>query len=237
MTTEVYVANLGKYNEGELVGEWLVMPATKEEMENVFEAIELGEQHEEYAIHDINLPEALQGLKVSEYENLHKLNELMEELQNFDADLVGALIRNYSFDLEEAMQEIEEGNTNYLYLDDSIADEDERLAHAFIDSIGSLQDAVTNLEYYFNCEAFGRDLRIGGDLDFMLEGLDEEEQEPYYNMSDIELADWYTYEILGSVEELGSETLERYFDYKKYGRDLAYDYTIDTATNIATFNF
>ena len=30
---KVYLANLGKYNEGELVGEWLELPCTEEEME------------------------------------------------------------------------------------------------------------------------------------------------------------------------------------------------------------
>ena len=30
---KVYLANLGKYNEGELVGEWLELPCTEEEIE------------------------------------------------------------------------------------------------------------------------------------------------------------------------------------------------------------
>ena len=33
---EAFVTNLGKYNEGELVGEWVHFPTTEEEMKKVF---------------------------------------------------------------------------------------------------------------------------------------------------------------------------------------------------------
>ena len=32
---EAFVTNLGKYNEGELVGEWVKFPTTEEEMQKV----------------------------------------------------------------------------------------------------------------------------------------------------------------------------------------------------------
>lgn len=32
---EAFVTNLGKYNEGELVGEWVKFPITNEEMQEV----------------------------------------------------------------------------------------------------------------------------------------------------------------------------------------------------------
>ncbi len=39
---EAFVTNLGKYNEGELVGEWVKFPTTEEEMQKVFERIGIG---------------------------------------------------------------------------------------------------------------------------------------------------------------------------------------------------
>ena len=39
---EAFVTNLGKYNEGELVGEWVHFPTTEEEMKKVFERIGIG---------------------------------------------------------------------------------------------------------------------------------------------------------------------------------------------------
>ena len=45
----VYIANLGKYNEGELVGAWFTPPVDYDEMA---ERIGLNGNYEEYAIHD-----------------------------------------------------------------------------------------------------------------------------------------------------------------------------------------
>ena len=47
---QVYIANLGKYNEGELVGAWFTPPVDYDEMA---ERIGL---NDEYAIHDYELP-------------------------------------------------------------------------------------------------------------------------------------------------------------------------------------
>ena len=46
----IFITNLGKYNEGELVGEWVKLPATKEELETVYERIGINEEYEEYFI-------------------------------------------------------------------------------------------------------------------------------------------------------------------------------------------
>ena len=49
----IYIANLGKYNEGELVGAWFTPPVDYDEMA---ERIGLNDEYEEYAIHDYELP-------------------------------------------------------------------------------------------------------------------------------------------------------------------------------------
>ena len=49
----IYIANLGKYNEGELVGAWFTPPV---DFEEVKERISLNDEYEEYAIHDYELP-------------------------------------------------------------------------------------------------------------------------------------------------------------------------------------
>lgn len=49
----VYIANLGKYNEGELVGAWFTPPVDYDEMA---ERIGLNGNYEEYAIHDYEPP-------------------------------------------------------------------------------------------------------------------------------------------------------------------------------------
>ena len=46
----VYIANLGKYNEGYLVGAWFTFPIDEEDVK---EKIGLNEEYEEYAIHNV----------------------------------------------------------------------------------------------------------------------------------------------------------------------------------------
>ena len=65
---QVYIANLGKYNEGELVGAWFTFPI---DFEEVKEKIGLNDEYEEYAIHDYELP-----FTVDEYTSIGELNRL-----------------------------------------------------------------------------------------------------------------------------------------------------------------
>lgn len=44
---EAFVTNLGKYNEGCLVGEWVKFPVTNEEMQVVFRRIGIGRRYED----------------------------------------------------------------------------------------------------------------------------------------------------------------------------------------------
>lgn len=79
---EAYITNLGKYNEGELVGEWVKFPTTSEELQKVFERIGIGSKddfgnpYEEWFISDYDC--YVNGLyeKLGEYENLDELNYL-----------------------------------------------------------------------------------------------------------------------------------------------------------------
>ena len=77
----VYVANLGKYNEGELVGDWFEPPIDYDEMA---ERIGLNEFYEEYAIHDYELP-----FEIDEYtpiEEVNRLCEMVEDLPEYIQD-------------------------------------------------------------------------------------------------------------------------------------------------------
>ena len=66
-----YIANLGKYNEGYLVGAWFTFPIDEEDVK---EKIGLNEQYEEYAIHDTdNFP-----IAIGEYVSIEELNSSMK---------------------------------------------------------------------------------------------------------------------------------------------------------------
>ena len=64
----IYIANLGKYNEGELVGAWFTPPVDYDEMA---ERIGLNDRYEEYAIHDYELP-----FEIDEYTSIEEVNRL-----------------------------------------------------------------------------------------------------------------------------------------------------------------
>ena len=48
----VAVTNLGKYTEGQLVGQWLNLPATDEEIQQVKNAIGINKEYEEIFLPD-----------------------------------------------------------------------------------------------------------------------------------------------------------------------------------------
>ena len=43
---EAFITNLGKYNEGALIGEWVSFPATPEEVKKALEKIGIGAKDE-----------------------------------------------------------------------------------------------------------------------------------------------------------------------------------------------
>ena len=70
---KIYLTNLGKYNEGQLVGEWVELPVSQEELKEVFERIGIdGKEYEEYFITDYECD----FYQIGEYENLDTLNEI-----------------------------------------------------------------------------------------------------------------------------------------------------------------
>ena len=98
---EAFVTNLGKYNEGMLIGEWVKLPTTEEEMQKVFERIGIGKQdefgqpYEEWFITDYECP--IYGVQkmLGEYESLDKLNylaALIDELSLSDQEKLVAIM-------------------------------------------------------------------------------------------------------------------------------------------------
>ena len=87
-----FITNLGKYNEGALVGEWVKFPTTAEELKKVFERIgigskdEFGQTYEEWFITDYDCyVDGLYDL-LGEYANLDELNYLASKLDDMSQD-------------------------------------------------------------------------------------------------------------------------------------------------------
>jgi len=145
----IYLTNLGKYNEGFLVGEWLELPATEKEIEESFKRIGIdGVNYEEYFITDYE--DFL--FNVGEYENLEHLNEISEKIENLNDDekIVFEYLKNYqNYDFEEAFEIIE--NQDYLYYANINNEID--LGYALAED----WEIPEHLKNYIDYEAIGRD--------------------------------------------------------------------------------
>ena len=98
----VYIANLGKYNEGELVGAWFEPPI---DFDEVKERIGLNDRYEEYAIHDYELP-----FQIEEYTPIEEVNRLCALVEDFPDYVQNNLeeIMCYYSSLDELSDEVDE---------------------------------------------------------------------------------------------------------------------------------
>lgn len=153
----IYLTNLGKYNEGELIGEWVELPVSQEELQKVFERIGINEEYEEYFITDYECD----FYEVGEYESLDTLNEIaerIEELGEEESEVVKALMSELGYTLNEAIDKVNSGDYR-IYSDcDDMAD----IAYQVVEECGYLNNVPDNVARYFDYESFGRDLGIEG---------------------------------------------------------------------------
>lgn len=175
---KIYVANLGKYNEGHLVGEWLELPCTEDEMQNLFVRIKLahfengeyvegyeenGSIYEEHAIHDFETD--IEGLKVNEYSSISELNELaetMEDFEEYEKIALQAFLEN-GCDMEESIEHVQNSDYSIYYGCDDMED----VAQEYADETGLLDSIPESLRGYFDFEAFGRDMGFEGTYIFI----------------------------------------------------------------------
>lgn len=220
---KIYIMNLGKYNEGNLVGEWLELPASEEEIKETLDNISINDLYEEYIIADY---ENTFDFKISEYSNIDELNQVAEYLEGFteyEQQQVNALLDGGYIDYQDLVNgDVNLDNHTFIELDQNTMLSDEsNLAYSLMDAFyGGDLSYIENIENYFDYEKFARDLYYNFDL--IVEDMEEDDKKELEEMTIIEFCDWYI-EGLGDIKELGQQTLENYFDYESYGRDLIFN--------------
>ena len=168
-----FVTNLGKYNEGELVGEWVKFPTTAEEMKQVFDRIgigktgDFGQVYEEWFITDYDC--YVDGLydKLGEYESLDELNYLASKLGEMDRgefeQFQAAMeIGDHSGSVQEIINLTENLDCYDVY--PGIDDYDD-LGRYYIDELDAMQ-VPEHLRNYIDYEAYGRDIALDESGDF-----------------------------------------------------------------------
>ena len=162
-----FITNLGKYNEGELVGEWVKFPTTAEELKEVFKRIGIGQRddfgqpYEEWFITDYDC--YVDGLysKLGEYENLDELNYLASKLDEMDQGeyaqfQAGMEMGDHCGSLQEIINLTENLDCYEVYPD--IHDYDD-LGRYYIEELDVMQ-VPEHLQNYIDYEAYGRDVAL-----------------------------------------------------------------------------
>ncbi len=167
-----YVTNLGKYNEGQLVGEYLAFPTTTEEVQALLKRIGVdGVRYEEIFITDYesDIPGVCRYL--GEYESIDELNYLAvlvddlsrSELEKFEAAVSAGEYTGSAKNLINLAQNLD---CFELYAD--VHDEDD-LGRMYILEFGAMT-VPEHLVDYIDYEAYGRDVRINESGTFTEQG-------------------------------------------------------------------
>ena len=162
-----FITNLGKYNEGALVGEWVKFPTTAEELKKVFERIgigakdDFGQTYEEWFITDYDCyVDGLYDL-LGEYANLDELNYLASKLDDMSQDeyerfQAAMEIGDHTGSIQELINLTENLDCYDIYPD--IHDHDDP-GRYYIEELDAMQ-VPEHLRNYIDYEAYGRDIAL-----------------------------------------------------------------------------
>ena len=149
-----FITNLGKYNEGYLIGEWITFPISEEDLAAALERIGINDQYEEYFFtdwendYDINFD-------FGEYANIDHINEVIEVVENLDFS---------ELQLLKAVCECEGlPDLEYFNPDSYIFYEGMTLEEVAYDIAEAYETKDNEFIFrYFDYEAFARDLSFEG---------------------------------------------------------------------------
>lgn len=168
-----FITNLGKYNEGELIGEWVKFPTTAEEIKAAMDSIGIGQKddfgyaYEEWFITDYDC--YVDGLydKLGEYVNLDELNYLASKLDEmshseYEQFQAAMSVGDHGGSLQDMINLTE--NLDCYEVNPNITDYDD-LGRYYIDELEAMQ-IPDYLENYIDYEAYGRDVALDEDGQF-----------------------------------------------------------------------
>ena len=162
----IYLTNLGKYNEGELVGEWLNLPLSEEEIEEAMKRIgigdadDFGQPYEEFFITDYD--SYIGDHDYGEYADIYEINEMIQEISDYitteDELELFRTLRNENLSYDEALNIIRE--KRYVIYSNCKSMED--VAREIVDNTGLLIGAPEVAIRYFDYASYGYDLKKEG---------------------------------------------------------------------------
>ena len=220
-----FITNLGKYNEGELVGEWVKFPTTAEELKEVFKRIGIGQRddfgqpYEEWFITDYDC--YVDGLysKLGEYESLDELNYLASKLDEMsDSEYAqfqaGMEMGDHCGSLQEIINLTENLDCYEVY--PHIEDYDD-LGRYYIEELEVMQ-IPEHLQNYIDYEAYGRDVAMDENGSFTDQGYVRDTGDrfcEYYDGERGSIPD--EYRVMAFQDDLSEE------EKSEWAMDIAFD--------------
>lgn len=225
---KAYITNLGKYNEGDLVGKWVEFPIDEDDFNEELKSIgigstdEFGSTYEEWFVtdYDSNISGISDNLgEYPSYEKLQETAELIDKIDDVEAFEAGLEIES---DPEYVIEKLSDGDWMYRSFDDFGYSEGDFAAN-FIDELyGDVSELGRDtLEYFFDYEGLGRDLGF--------DSYESEDEEG--NIIDVSAGEYFcgdenaTDQEIGEafVDEVGFDgirDMSNYFDYDAYARNM-----------------
>lgn len=226
------LTNLGKYNEGGLDYVWVSFPCDEDDFQDSLKKIGIGEDrgdgsvYEEWFFSDWDTDYDWVDLSnLGEYEDFDDVNEYAEALENIvdeDQEEEFRAAMEYSGDFHDAVDLVETGSVTKIS-DESMSNRmDEAIGAYYMDSMGF--SGLSNVENYFDYEAYGRDIRIEY---YPMDAGDPETAEEYWcgdeRASDEEIGRAVVDQL--GWDGVGEDAQKRYFDYDAFGHDIQIDLT------------
>ena len=159
---EAYITNLGKYAEGQLVGETLKFPTTAEEVQSLLKRIGVdGIRYEEIFITSFDGDVLGLHEHLGEYESIDELNylaALLSEMDQSDIEKFEAVIDagEYTGSVKDLINLTQNLDCFEFY---SGVRSDEELGRMYVLEFGGVE-VPEHLIDYIDYEAYGRDVRI-----------------------------------------------------------------------------
>ena len=148
-----FITNLGKYNEGELVGKWIDFPIDEDDFQDELESIGVKENtmYEEWFITDYDCSLFDMYDAFGEYPSIDDINEVAEALED-NEDEFTALLEVCSY--EDALGYLE--SENYTFYKGMTLED---VAYELVEECYNLPEIA---QRYFDYAAFARDLSFDG---------------------------------------------------------------------------
>ena len=175
MKIKGYITNLGKYNEGEQIGEWITLPIGKKDLQDTLERIGCNYYTEDengeitHHITGYGICVFIDGdidfdIDLDRFENIDDVNKLAEQIKRWDKNTFIAAVE--VFGIENI--DLDKPNDYILHSDIKC---DYSLGYYYAVKCGNVDfkdDPV--LEQYFNYEAYGFDINYDADGGYSTRG-------------------------------------------------------------------